>query len=328
MNEEMDELLQKYILGDLSSSDRKELLDRLETDPLFRTQLYECQNISALMKLSDYPGDLDEGRKDYAAFMEKRIRKRNFVRQFFKVAQYAAIAILLIVSTWWITISNEPQMIVAETNILHVPMGQRACLTMHDGTTVWLNARSTLIYPSHFVGKERRVTVLGEAFFDVVKNPEKPFIVSIKDVEVEVKGTKFNVCSYPEIDYVETSLIEGTVNIKAPKVYPSYVTLEPDQKARIENGKMKVVPIDHHAHFLWKDGIYSFDNESFHNIIHKLELYYDVKIIVRDPAILNFTYTGKFRQRDGIDEILRIIQKIQKFKVSKNEDRSVFTLSR
>lgn len=327
MDEKKDDLIHRYFLGTLSPTEQKEWFRCLEQDASFRQQVYAYQNLHALTKLTDYPGDEDKGRKGYNAFMRK-IRKRHFFRYMWKLSRYAAIAVLLIVSTWWITYTSYQHSMESTTNTLYVPVGQRACLTLQDGTTVWLNARSTLVYPSRFADDHREVTIMGEAFFDVVKNPEKPFVVMANGMEVEVTGTRFNVCCYPESDFMETSLIEGSVNVKVPTISSSAVKLVPDQKIRVANGEMKVEPIAHHSYFLWTEGVYSFENESFYEIIRKLELYYDVKIIIQDPSILNFTYTGKFRQRDGIDEILRIIQKIQRFTISKNEDRSVITLSR
>ena len=91
---------------------------------------------------------------------------------------------------------------------------------------------------------------------------------------------------------------------------------------------MKISTFPHADYFLWRDGIYSFINEPLIDILKKLELYYDVKIIVKDQSIYNWEYTGKFRQRDGIDEILRMIQRIHKFKISKDEESNIFTLSR
>ena len=81
-------------------------------------------------------------------------------------------------------------------------------------------------------------------------------------------------------------------------------------------------------YFLWTDGIYTFENERLLDIINKLQLYYDVKIIVEDPEIFDVKYTGKFRQRDGIDEILRIIQKIRKFEIKKDTDKNIITLTK
>jgi ferric-dicitrate binding protein FerR (iron transport regulator) len=91
---------------------------------------------------------------------------------------------------------------------------------------------------------------------------------------------------------------------------------------------MSLRKIQNSDYFLWKDGIYTFENERLLDIIEKLQLYYDVKIVVKDPEIFNVRYTGKFRQRDGIDEILRIIQKIQKFNVQKDTENNVITITK
>ena len=91
---------------------------------------------------------------------------------------------------------------------------------------------------------------------------------------------------------------------------------------------MNVSEISNPEHLLWKNGIYSFNNERLIVILEKLQLYYDVKIVVEDPEIFDVRYTGKFRQRDGIDEILRIIQKIQPFKIERDRDNNIITLTK
>ena len=100
----------------------------------------------------------------------------------------------------------------------YVPAGQRVKLTLQDGTEVWLNSQTKLTYPALFSGKERRVTVDGEAFFDVAKNPEKPFIVSSQGVEMKVLGTKFNVHSYPGKETIQTLSL---IHISAEKAASS-----------------------------------------------------------------------------------------------------------
>uniref|UniRef100_UPI00272C2312 DUF4974 domain-containing protein n=1 Tax=uncultured Parabacteroides sp. TaxID=512312 RepID=UPI00272C2312 len=102
--------------------------------------------------------------------------------------------------------------------------------------------------------------------------------------------------------------------------------LEPDQQVTVSNGKMKVEPIRLKAHFLWRDGIYAFENEPLINILEKMELYYDVKIIVKDTSLFKDTYTGKFRQRDSLDDVFRVLQQIRKFKVEKDTERNIVTL--
>ena len=104
-------------------------------------------------------------------------------------------------------------------NTLYTPAGQRAQLVLQDGTEVWLNAKSRLVYPAQFVGKERRMLLLKERLsLKWRKNPSKPFIVSTQDIDMEVLGTQFNVCSYPDAGYIQTSLLEGSVKVFFPDI--------------------------------------------------------------------------------------------------------------
>ena len=155
----------------------------------------------------------------------------------------------------------------------------------------------------------------GEAFFDVAKNPERPFIVSSQGVEMKVLGTKFNVHSYPGKETIQTSLLEGGLKVYFPHAESKGVILKPDEQVTIKGNQMKIGSLPHADYFLWRDGIYSFINEPLIDI-------------VKDQSIYNWEYTGKFRQRDGIDQILHMIQKIHKFKISKDEEKNIFTLSR
>ena len=95
---------------------------------------------------------------------------------------------------------------------------------------------------------------------------------------------------------------------------------ELDRRGRLEP------PIRLKAHFLWLDGIYAFENEPLINILEKMELYYDVKIVVKDTSLFKDTYTGKFRQRDSLDDVFRVLQQIRKFKVEKDTERNIVTL--
>ena len=190
-----------------------------------------------------------------------------------------------------------------------------------------MNAHSTLTFPAHFGKKERKVAVIGEAFFDVAKDTDRPFIVSSQGVNMEVLGTVFNVYSYPEAGYMQTSLLEGKLKVYHENEESEGILLSPNQQVTINEREMLVDTITHSAHFLWTEGIYSFHNEPLSNILRKLELYFDIKIIVKDPTINTWEYTGKFRQLDGIDEILRIINKIHKFKIERDEENNTIILS-
>lgn len=322
----MDDRINKYFQGELTEPERLMFLREVEKNEILKKQFIDFQNMYALLNLSDCRENRSEGKENYQYFFRKK-NEGKIRKTVLQWVGYAAAIIVLVVSSCLITIHYEraiPEESVSNT--LYVPAGQRARLTLQDGTEVWLNAKSTLVYPSYFGAGERRVTVTGEAFFEVAKDVQKPFIVTTREAEIKVLGTKFNVYSYPENDYMRTSLLEGKVEISNPSAPEKSIVLAPNQQVVCYKGEMMVGNIANNEYFLWKEGIYSFDREKLSSIIRKLELYYDVKIIVEGALNMEMEYTGKFRQRDGIDEILRILQKIQKFTIEKNEDRDIITL--
>jgi len=324
----MEEKLPKYFSGELGQSDTSELFNELKTSEALREKFARMQNVYALTHLSKLSKNESDGRKSFQVFLQ-RLKARKRLKVIRLTMRYAAVALGFIASTFFVT-----RYFLADTgndrelNRLVVPAGQRAQLTLHDGTSVWLNAQSTLTYPARFSGKSRRVTVSGEAYFDVAKNSKKPFIVSTQDMEMKVLGTQFNVYSYPGVGCIKTDLIEGSLRVYNKESPNVGVTLKPNEQIVVKDGKMFPGEIRNSDYFLWKEGIYAFENERLLDIIEKLQLYYDVKIIVKDPEIFNVRYTGKFRQRDGIDEILRIIQKIQKFNVQKDTENNIITITK
>lgn len=325
----MDDRILTYFTGELNSSERLELLKCIEADELLKLEFVRVQNIRALSYLSRLANNESEGRRSFRNFI-RRCRSKRQHETTYTLLQYAAVAVALIVSTFFVTrhFFGNVENLENDINTLYVPAGQRAQITLQDGTKVWLNAQSTLTYPSHFSKKKRNVEIVGEAFFDVAGDKKKPFIVSTRNIDMKVLGTQFNVYSYPDAGWIRTSLVEGSLRIYKSGNENRAVTLKPNEQVTIQGNKMTVRTIVHPDHLLWKEGIYAFQNERLIDILEKLQLYYDVKIIVKDPEIFNVRYTGKFRQRDGIDEILRIIQKIRKFNIEKDTETNTITLTR
>lgn len=315
----MEEKIIKYFQGDLSRSERIELLKEALSDPELKAQMIDYQHLQSLIELCPDTIDIVAGKQNYVQFIKRTVnRKRNKI--FLSFMRYAAIGIVLIVSTWIVAsyyfVDGSADMIVSQQE-LYVPPGQRARLTLPDGSSVWLNAGSRLIYPSVF-GKERRVSLSGEGFFQVAKNEEAPFIVSTHSMDVKALGTQFNVFSYPTAGYTSVYLLEGSVKAYFPDVESSGLVLASSQYLVEKAGKITLEVADQ-DNLLWRDGIYSFKKQRLEEILKKLELYYDVDIVIESPEIRNYEYTGKFRQRDGVLEILRVIQRIHKFKISHNE---------
>lgn len=322
----MDERILKYFQNGLEANERLLLLREIEKNEELKKQFAEYQNMQALLNLSSHTEDKEEGKTGYQHFL-KRIRSKKMHIWLVKTMKYAAAMLILIISTYQLSVWHMSHQLQddlqAQTNTLYVRAGQRACITLQDGTIVWLNAQSTLIYPSHFYGKERIVSITGEAFFEVSKDKEKPFIVTAQDAKIRVLGTKFNVYSYPDTKQIKTSLIEGAVQV----FYKSkQVILRPNEESIAQDGKLTVGNIKNPDMLLWRNGIYSFNNERLVEIVRKLELYYDVTINIANPKLQDICYTCKFRQRDGIEKILYTIQKIHHFKIEINKEKNVITL--
>lgn len=328
----MDERIYKYFYEELSPEERVSLLRDVEANEELKRQFAEYQNLYALLNLGHQVENREGGKHKFNQFVSRKqrgVRLKLWSRRF----SYAAVITLLVVSSsiltyWYVWNSLQQDLLANIMNTLYTPAGQRAQLVLQDGTEVWLNAKSKLVYPAQFVGKERRVTVEGEAFFNVAKNPSKPFIVSTQDVDMKVLGTQFNVFCYPDAGYIQTSLLEGSVKVFFPDKENEGVILKPDQQVTVSQGEMHVSPINLEDHFLWREGIYAFENEPLIEILKKMELYYDVRIVVKDTSLFNDTYTGKFRQRDSLDDVFRVLQQIRRFKIEKDKDRNIITLSK
>lgn len=325
----MDKRVQKYFYGELSFVERMSFLREVDSDEELKTQFAEYQNLYALMNLSTQLEDRATGKSKYNLFVRNK-QNATLSKRWIHWLGYAAAIIAVAVSSGllarWYTLQDYSGIVASEMNTLYTPAGQRARLVLQDGTEVWLNAKSKLVYPAHFTGKERRVRVEGEAFFNVAKDSVKPFIVSAENVDMKVLGTQFNVYCYPENEYIKTSLLEGSVRVFFADRENEGVLLKPNQQVTISEGKMEVKPIELEEYFLWRHGVYAFKNEPLIDILKKLELYYDVKIVVEDPSMFSETYTGKFRQRDSLDDVFRVLQQIRHFKIRKDPANNIINL--
>ena len=328
----MNEKIPAYFCDELSQPERVSLLREIESDEALKKQFTEYQNMHALLNLGHQIENRVVGQQKYNQFITRK-QHVKIHKLGLRWLGYAATVLILMTSSalltfWYARSTPETDLLANVVNTLYTPAGQRAQLMLHDGTEVWLNAGSKLIYPALFTDDERRVSIEGEAFFRVAKDPSKPFIVSTPDVDIKALGTQFNVYSYAEAGYIRTSLLEGSVKVFFPDKEQEGVILSPNQQITIYQGEMKVEPIRLNEHFLWRNGIYAFENEPLINILKKMELYYDIQIIINDASIFNDTYTGKFRQRDSLDDVFRILQQIRNFKVKKNLENNIITLSK
>ncbi|MDR1089955.1 MAG: FecR family protein, partial [Prevotella sp.] len=186
-------------------------------------------------------------------------------------------------------------------NQLIVPPGKRTVLNLPDGTKVWVNSDTRLIYPASFSHDMREIFVNGEIYIDVAKDEKRPFIVKTKDMEVRVLGTKFNITAYEEDDEKTVVLVSGSVQINTKNNNDSAL-LTPEQMYVNEKGQTHITTVDTKTYTSWIDGIYFCKNLNLENILQRLSRYYGVEIAC-DPSVGKEIFSGKLDLKENLDSI-------------------------
>lgn len=199
-------------------------------------------------------------------------------------------------------------------NTLSTPIGGQYNIVLADGTKVFLNAVSSIKYPTQFNGDQRIVELEGEAYFEVAKNKNQPFIVKSADQAIKVLGTHFNVHAYDNEPIIKTTLLEGSVAV----TYQNQKTiLKPGQQSNVtaNSNKITVREVDTEAAIAWKNGRFKFDNADLKSVMKQLERWYGIKVEYRgDVSDVRFN-GGTFRNKN-LSEVLKVLELSNiKFKV-------------
>ncbi|ERJ57757.1 FecR family protein [Sphingobacterium paucimobilis] len=188
---------------------------------------------------------------------------------------------------------------------LSTPKGGQYHVTLPDGSKVWLNADSRLKYPNRFTAPLREVELDGEAYFEVTSNPKQPFIVKTPNEQVEVLGTHFNINSYRNEEASKVALLEGKVRVVADNRQSS--TLHPGQQTFFSNNQMAIQNINAEESIAWKNGEFTFNNESLGSAMRQVARWYDIEIEV-DPSLKQLALWGSVSRLDNFDKVLKIIK--------------------
>lgn len=223
--------------------------------------------------------------------LEQENQKKQEVFKLRSVLRYAAaivgVMVLAAGLAYWFRNKAEELVVASAAH------GQVREMLLPDGTKVWLNQSSVLKYPRAFEGKERHVYLDGEAYFEVARNHEKPFMVKSPAMDVRVLGTSFNIKCRPDNSFAETTLIEGEVEVK-DKSDKGRITLLPGQKAVLNRvtGRMQVKQVDPKMEIVWHNDLIPFEKSSIFQIAAALERFYGVKIILSPDVDSTNTYSG------------------------------------
>ena len=318
----MDERINQYLEGTLNSQDTEQLLQDAQSSTTLKAELTRAINMKALISLHSDLTNEEAGRE--SLLQRQKAQKRDTMKLLARqLLRYAAILILGIIGTAAIFKYHIGSQQPIAYQKLNVPEGQRAQITLPDGTSVWVNSGSTITYPSTF-GDERTVLLHGEAYFDVAKDESHPFIVQAGNRQVKALGTEFNVRCYTPTT-LDVSLYEGSVRVYQPSKEAQGTILTPHQQLIIAGNQQKILAVDQDD-ILWRDGIISFKSASMQEVAERLHQYYHVDIIIKNDDIAKQEYTGKFRLHDGVTSILQLISKVYPFHISHNAEKNEIIL--
>lgn len=205
-------------------------------------------------------------------------------------------------------------------NTMTTPRGRQFQVLLPDGTKVWLNAASSLTYPTAFTGNNRTVALTGEAYFEVARNKAKPFKVKLNEqTEVEVLGTHFNVNAYQEEGKIKATLLEGSVRVKALK---HTQVLAPGQQAQIMEGKNEIkIARNVNVEYVmaWKNGLFNFDGASLKEVMNQLARWYNIEVVYPN-GVPDMYFGGEMSRNLNLSEVLMGLQDARvQFRIEDNK---------
>lgn len=256
---------------------------------------------------------------EQAREMKSRRRRRLFRWVNAGIAAAAAATILYISRT------EEP----VEWNEIYAERGKTEKLMLPDGTSLWLNSGTKVIYPSRFDTDERSIYIDGEVYADVTSDKKKPFIVSAKDIRVKVHGTRFSVKAFAEMENIEVALLCGSVTVEDCNDENGFArTLKPGELIRYnkEYGTLEEYHIDPDTYGEWQNNHnMRFINQSLEEIAEYLERKFKVEILIEDETLAKTQYYASFVNNEGLDKILNALNSNGIMKISKRHDTIVIS---
>ena len=348
----------KKLTGEATQTELEELCRLLEEDPEWRS-IYQTL-FSKTRDVPDEPGSL-AAQQAYAAHFVKmqlagQFEKEEKVaggwgRNRRRIYRAAAFAVVVAAAGWWIYVrvycakggpSGLPKNEVATRK------GSRSRIVLPDGTLVWLNADSKIVYPDNFKGQIREVHLTGEAYFDVSRDASRPFIIHAGPIDVNVLGTSFNVRFYPHEKKVETLLLHGAIEVTLRNQHNRKILLQPNQKLSVPNDPLPeesghatrmVQPESDTAlvslgkgHFqrvdssnietLWVDNKLAFETEPLEIVAADLERWYNVEVIIRNEKLKSLRFTGVF-DNVRLQEVMEALKLTGGFNYSIRDNRQV-----
>ncbi len=328
--QELKLLIDKYLNGESTVQEEKHLIDFFDS---YKTGK-ELWNTDELGNITQFNQRLHKDIHSKLGLKKASLKpaKTPLLNRLFKIAAMIIVVLGLSLTIYYIEQNGtaiEPQLIV--WNAKKTDSGEKLTFRLSDGTVVKLNSTSKLRFPSTFSDKKREVVLEGEAFFEVVKDSKRPFIIRTNNISTTVLGTSFNINAYPESNLVEVAVVTGKVKVEntlriVQKDTPDVVYLLPNRKALYVKGANQLITSDvvsgHETG--WKEGIIYFNNASEKDVIKRLERWYGVDIQVENKSSAKWDLVASFNNQ-SLEEVLLSLSHTANFTYTINNKKVFIT---
>lgn len=306
MYEDSEDILIKFCTNKCTVEERTEILRRLKADETYRKEYARLMDVLFLVrqaKLTDTQQYSDAIDKIFNRTVDQKSWKSLKFSRFYKYA----VVVLLFMTLGIVFVynrNNGPDK--REFAQCVVPDGKCDRVVLPDSSVIWINGGTTVRYAKDFGVHERWVELDGEAYFEVTHKSDMPFVVDMKDFQIEVFGTKFNVSSYNEDEWAEAVLDEGHIGVRLKSSGHSFIDLQTREKVIFDRKEQKLTKEMTTDTRSWKDGFLVFNKDNFDVVARKMEHRYGVKIKVEKIGNNNYLYTGIFAA-ESLKDILDAI---------------------
>jgi len=298
-------IINKYLSGIASEAEIQEVFKWIDSDPENRKEFILYKKVWALT--ANIAENTDENWQAISSEFEIPKKQLNILQYWMVAAGFLLVFGLGMMMQYLLLQKPQNQYSYSAETRIEVPLGQMSRVVLPDGTSVHLNSGTKLIYSSEYNLGKREVKLEGEAYFDVTTDKAHPFIVKTNALDLKVYGTSFNIQAYPEEKEINTTLVEGSLGINGKKG-DELTRLVPGENASFNKGtqKIEVRKVNTNVYTSWKNGSVTFRNEKLKDIARKIERWYNVEIVIRNPHLGDEIYQGTILKNKPVDQILAV----------------------
>ncbi len=315
-NNHIDILIGKSVSGNATPEEIKELeqwkLTAEENRRQFEKSKKAWEKGDSYIPETTLQKDKSKLESEYSRYLSEKIRKMSRQSFIYKIAAVLAFPIALAIGWYLFGESEKPVQLAEQLYEISSPKGHVSKVKLPDGTEVWINTNSTIIYDAaSFNSNNREIQLKGEAYFEVTSSEEKPFTVVTPHADVKVTGTAFNVNAYPASMLFETVLAEGKIELQLKSGDTESLNVEPNQRVVFNsiNKKLDILQVEAEMFTAWRNGEIIFKDATLNDLIKELERIYDIKFHMQPANLGELRFRGMFSYNNNLIEALEKIKK-------------------